>query len=425
MKNYLITIYDNYIGILSTIFADRLWIKIVSSILSFATVFIAAYLKSFDLNKLSKAHKEAANRPLIVQNEITHRYTSTISAPGSNRTADLRNSKDCLEKALCQMTKNGHLAGITAARCLCFHTFRVKYEKIPGGKCNEEAERLEAERKAEAERLERERKEEEHRIAVEKRKKKAKKVFIAIASVACVCAVFLILLKTVIIPKQRINKIKTANVGDIIVFGTYEQDNNISNGKELIEWLVLAKKGNRVLVISDKALDCQLYNNTSDYYKNITWEICSLRKWLNADFINVAFSAEEQSKIQSTTVSADKNPKYGSNPGNATTDKVFSLSINEVNKYFTSDEARRCVPTAYAKANGANVIDNYHEEGTSVCCWLLRTPGNSSCSVYSYSSYYYNDIAFVYFNGSVNYSGNAVDTVGFAVRPALWITIDG
>ena len=82
MKNYLITIYDNYIGILSTIFTDRLWIKIVSSILSFATVFIAAYLKSFDLNKLSKAHKEAANRPLIVQNEITHRYTSTISAPG-------------------------------------------------------------------------------------------------------------------------------------------------------------------------------------------------------------------------------------------------------------------------------------------------------------------------------------------------------
>lgn len=62
-------------------------------------------------------------------------------------------------------------------------------------------------------------------------------------------------MKTVIIPKQRINKIKTANVGDIIVFGTYEQDNNISNGKENIKWLVLAKENNRVLVISDKALD--------------------------------------------------------------------------------------------------------------------------------------------------------------------------
>lgn len=413
MKNYLITIYDNYIGILSTIFADRLWIKIVSSILSFATVFIAAYLKSFDLNKLSKAHKEAANRPLIVQNEITHRYTSTISAPGSNRTADLRNSKDCLEKALCQMTKNGHLAGITAARCLCFHTFRVKYEKIPGGKCKEEAERLEAERKAEAERLERERKEEEHRIAVEKAKKKAKKVFIAIASVACVCAVFLILLKTVIIPKQRINKIKTANVGDIIVFGTYEQDNNISNGKENIKWLVLAKENNRVLVISDKALDCQPYN--SSYTEEVTWENCSLRKWLNGTFLNKAFSTEEQAQIQNTTVSADNNPQYSTNPGNATTDKVFLLSINEVEKYFNSDEARKCAPTAYAKAQGASTNDTCKTpSGAVTCWWWLRSPGDDQSSA-----------AYVYFGGDVFELGNYVFSGLNAVRPAMWITIDG
>lgn len=413
MKNYLITIYDNYIGILSTIFADRLWIKIVSSILSFATVFIAAYLKSFDLNKLSKAHKEAANRPLIVQNEITHRYTSTISAPGSNRTADLRNSKDCLEKALCQMTKNGHLAGITAARCLCFHTFRVKYEKIPGGKCKEEAERLEAERKAEAERLERERKEEEHRIAVEKAKKKAKKVFIAIASVACVCAVFLILLKTVIIPKQRINKIKTANVGDIIVFGTYEQDNNISNDKENIKWLVLAKENNRVLVISDKALDCQPYN--SSYTEEVTWENCSLRKWLNGTFLNKAFSPEEQAQIQNTTVSADNNPQYSTNPGNATTDKVFLLSINEVEKYFNSDEARKCAPTAYAKAQGASTSDTFKTpSGAATCWWWLRSPGDDQSSA-----------AYVYFGGDVFELGNYVFSGLNAVRPAMWITIDG
>ena len=411
MKNYLITIYDNYIGILSTIFADRLWIKIVSSILSFATVFIAAYLKSFDLNKLSKAHKEAANRPLIVQNEITHRYTSTISAPGSNRTADLRNSKDCLEKVLCQMTKNGHLAGITAARCLCFHTFRVKYEKIPGGKCNEEAERLEAERKAEAERLERERKEEEHRIAVEKAKKKAKKVFIAIASVACVCAVFLILLKTVIIPKQRINKIKTANVGDIIVFGTYEQDNNISNGKELIEWLVLVKENNRVLVISDKALDCKPYNQIWDY---VTWETCSLRKWLNNDFINSAFSDDEKVKIPTVTVSADKNPKYNTNPGNATKDKAFLLSIVETEKYFTSDEARKCVPTEYAISNGAYTSDSYTKGGKATCCWWLRSPGDTRSSAASVSNV-----------GSVISYGCYVHYVDRSVRPAMWISIDG
>lgn len=59
------------IGILSTIFADQLWIKIVSAILSFATVFVAAYFNPFDLNKLTKTHKEVANNLLIVRNEMT------------------------------------------------------------------------------------------------------------------------------------------------------------------------------------------------------------------------------------------------------------------------------------------------------------------------------------------------------------------
>lgn len=64
------------VGILSTIFTDELWIKIVSAVLSFVTVFVAAYFKSFDLNKLTKAHKEAANKLLIVRNEITCFLTS-------------------------------------------------------------------------------------------------------------------------------------------------------------------------------------------------------------------------------------------------------------------------------------------------------------------------------------------------------------
>ena len=284
-------------------------------------------------------------------------------------------------------------------------------KKIEELKAKEEAERLEAERKAEAERLERERKEEEHRIAVEKAKKKAKKVFIAIASVACVCAVFLILLKTVIIPKQRINKIKTANVGDIIVFGTYEQDNNISNGKEDIEWLVLAKEDNKILVISDKALDCKPYNQSRDY---VTWETCSLRNWLNNDFINAAFTAEERAMIPTVTVSADMNPEYNTNPGNATKDKVFLLSIVEAEKYFTSDEARKCVPTEYAISNGASTSDSYTKGGKATCLWWLRSPGFDQFIA-----------AYVNYFGPVLRYGRSVGNVSNSVRPAMWITIDG
>ena len=284
-------------------------------------------------------------------------------------------------------------------------------KKIEELKAKEEAERLEAERKAEAERLERERKEEEHRIAVEKAKKKAKKVFIAIASVACVCAVFLILLKTVIIPKQRINKIKTANVGDIIVFGAYEQDNDTSNGKEDIEWLVLAKEDNKILVISDKALDCKLYNQSRDC---VTWETCSSRKWLNNDFINSAFSDDEKAMIPTITVSADKNPEYDTDPGNATQDQVFLLSIVETRKYFASSEARMCVPTAYAISNGLYTSGRYSKDGEGTCLWWLRSPG-------------YNQIGAARVNndGSVDEYGYDVDCDNYAVRPALWITIDG
>lgn len=289
--------------------------------------------------------------------------------------------------------------------------------------------------------MERERKEEEHRIAVEKRKKKAKKVFIAIASVACVCAVFLILLKTVIIPQYKLNKatqlidsgnykaaymlldglsyrdsaeklksakqalIKNANVGDIVYFGTYELDNDTSNGKENIEWLVLAKENNRILVISDKALDRQPYNSSRT---RVTWETCTLRKWLNNDFINAAFYAEERAKIPTITVSADKNPKYDTDPGNATEDKVFLLNITEVNKYFSSDSARQCRPTDYAVANGA------YKSNDNVCWWWLRSPGYRQCSA-----------TIVYYGGDVNELGYGVSNDGYAVRPAMWITIDG
>lgn len=320
-------------------------------------------------------------------------------------------------------------------------------KKIEELKAKEEAERLEAERKAEAERLERERKAEEHRIAVEKMKKKAKKVFIAIASVACVCAVFLILLKTVIIPQYKLNKatqlidsgdykaaymlldglsykdsaerlqsakqalIKNAKVGDIVYFGTYEQDNKTSNGKENIEWLVLTKEKNRVLVISDKALDYQKYNSSKT---SVTWETCTLRKWLNNDFINAAFSAEERAKIPTVTVSADKNPEYDTYPGNATKDRVFLLSIVEAEKYFTSDEARKCVPTEYAISNGAYTSDSYTKGGKATCWWWLRSPG--------FNLYNAADVEVggdVFENGGSAYSG------ADAVRPAMWISIDG
>ena len=330
-------------------------------------------------------------------------------------------------------------------------------KKIEELKAKEEAERLEAERKAKAERLERERKEEEHRIAVEKRKKKAKKVFAIGTPIVCACVAFLIVLTTVIIPnnkyssavslmndekydeaiaafdalngykdsekqlencyirklgEEKWNKIKNIKIGDSYTFGTYEQDNNTSNGKEAIEWTVLDKDGMSLLLVSKQALAWQQYNTS---YTDVTWENCTLRKWLNGTFLNNAFSTEEQAQIQNTTVSADNNPQYSTNPGNATTDKVFLLSINEVEKYFNSNEARKCAPTAYAEAQGVWTSDTYKTpSGAATCWWWLRSPGSNQ-----------DEAAGVYVDGSVGEYGRNVNHVHGAVRPAMWITIDG
>ena len=199
-----------------------------------------------------------------------------------------------------------------------------------------------------------------------------------------------------------------AKVGDYVFFGTYEQDNDSSNGKEDIEWLVLAKNGNKTLVISKYALDCQQYN-TSD--TDVEWESCSLRKWLNGTFASSAFTSDEQRMIQNATVTADENPSYSTSPGDNTTDKVFLLSIEEAEKYFATDESRKCSPTAYAEAQGAATSSE------ATCYWWLRSPGGEQYNA-----------AYVSTEGSVNYYGNIVYSVHYyiavvAARPAMWIDL--
>ena len=207
-----------------------------------------------------------------------------------------------------------------------------------------------------------------------------------------------------------IEQIKIAAVGDMVYFGTYEQDNDVTDGNEYIEWLVLDKQNNKILVISNYALDCQPYN---EEYEDVTWENCTLRSWLNNDFYNTAFNEGEKQMILQTDVSADENPEYDTNPGNDTQDNVFLLGISEVKKYFSDGDARRCVPTAYAIAQGAYTSGNYKAGGKATCWWWLRSPG-----------YNLSNAAYVDRDGSVGYGGNCVDNALDCVRPALWINLD-
>ncbi len=64
------------VGVLSIIFADCIGVKIISSVLSFATLFITIYFKAFDLNKMAMAHKDAANKLLAIRNHFACLITS-------------------------------------------------------------------------------------------------------------------------------------------------------------------------------------------------------------------------------------------------------------------------------------------------------------------------------------------------------------
>lgn len=244
----------------------------------------------------------------------------------------------------------------------------------------------------------------------DKKKKSPVKVIIAVILVIALCvggAAYILLQKesSEVSGAKNPSDLSDFSVGDVIKFGSYEQDNNTSNGKEEIEWQVLEVKDGKALVISKYALDCKPYNTE---YTTVTWESCDLHQWLNNDFYNSAFGSDEKAKIISTTLTNDDNPSYGTEGGNDTTDKVFLLSIDEAEKYFSSNEARKCEPTEYAEANG-----DYINDGNGTVWWWLRSPGNDTYYVASVDTF-----------GWVHDYGYIVNLTYIAVRPALWINLN-
>ncbi len=213
--------------------------------------------------------------------------------------------------------------------------------------------------------------------------------------------------------------IKDSNIkiGSKIYFGHYEQDEDEGNGKEPIEWQVLDKKANKVLLISTKLLDAQHYPREGGY----TWEESTLRKWLNTEFIKEAFNYNESQKILDSDIKNDNNKKHGTKGGNDTKDKIFLLSIDEAEKYFKTNKERIAEVTNYTikrLAGGNSEWEKYLKENqfsrSMVAWYYLRSPG-----------IYQHHLASVTCSGEV-YSGEA----GFnssepgSIRPALWISCE-
>lgn len=194
--------------------------------------------------------------------------------------------------------------------------------------------------------------------------------------------------------------------GTVHIFGRYPQTELCEIRP--IEWTVLAEKEGKTLLISKYALDQRQYNRS---WVDTTWEECSLRSWLNGEFTETAFTAEERACIATATVDNSRAQGRSDNngvPGRDTEDKVFLLSYAEAKLFFDDDAARVCAPTDYAVRKGTALSDYCFTEGHRACAWWLRSPGNKS------------DYAMeADFSGSCSDIGVCADSLG--VRPALWV----
>lgn len=207
---------------------------------------------------------------------------------------------------------------------------------------------------------------------------------------------------------QKLKEVKflalvNATIGDPVYFGSYEQDNTKSNGKEEIKWLVLDVQGNKLLLISDECLDCKPYNTSE---KKVTWNSSTLRQWLNTSFLGNAFTESEQAQILSVKISNHDNSKFGTDGGKDTTDRIFLLSIEEELNYLRSDDFSRFTYwTSYASHQGGSSLKGDY--------WWLRSPGEDSTKA-----------AVIKFLGKVDESGIPVNESSKAgVRPVMWIEL--
>ena len=190
-------------------------------------------------------------------------------------------------------------------------------------------------------------------------------------------------------------------IGETIEFGNYPQEED--GTEKPIEWIVMKKEGNQVLLLSKYVLDAKPYN---EEVEEVTWETSDIRKWLNNEFYTTAFNKAEKAKIQTSLIKNEDNSEYGTSGGNDTEDKVFLLSEKEAETLFSNDKKRIAKATEYAEESGV-----YGNE-EKAAWWWLRSPGHWS-----------DGAAVVNRNGWVYRDGDYVSSSVDGVRPALHLNL--
>ncbi|MBQ3586972.1 MAG: hypothetical protein II977_00245, partial [Oscillospiraceae bacterium] len=169
------------------------------------------------------------------------------------------------------------------------------------------------------------------------------------------------------------------------------------NRENPYKWLVLDvdTENSKALLIMDGYIDT-MYMFADDEVH--TWENSQVREYLNFQpNLDVMFTPREQEFILKTAVSNPANPKTGVSSGNDTTDRLFLLSTEEMEKYFENPQDR--------------VV--YDAEGSPVGQYLRTAGGEESY----FAMIIQDNSGEIDYNGSYGYSG------AYAIRPAMWVDV--
>lgn len=141
------------------------------------------------------------------------------------------------------------------------------------------------------------------------------------------------------------------SVGNYVTFGSYPQTKSGTDDTP-IDWFVLSRQGSLAELVCWYTLEWKAFDTESTW---ASWKTCSLRTWLNEDFINGAFSPEEQELICHVI---EYYPGWEKVHGTGTgQDKVSLLSGYDATMGRYSDVLKFCEVTEYAKSQGA-YLDN-------------------------------------------------------------------
>ena len=189
------------------------------------------------------------------------------------------------------------------------------------------------------------------------------------------------------------------------------------NTFEPLRWKILVRKGDKALVICQKGLYYDVFASDDDddevFFKRDSiniWEYSSLRKWLNGEFYQRAFSMEEQSIIM------EYQTEFGDRIGRAWPgdkpifDYCFLLSDAEATVFFPDDRSRQLMMTENMENAFSRPVSSYHSKEEA---WWCRSRGESKGLVVCVSP-----------SGSLDMHGRSADTEMCAVRPAMLINLN-